>query len=256
MKKQSKSMIIKKIEIVTNCNETIKMTPDNTYDASKKSDTANEAANETVIETESEIESDKSGCDVFCGCFAMLIVLGSCSSVIALFVVWIVALVDGKTNDIAEKCSDNLLWEWLLVFGLFLFLSLAYVTKSNHEDIYPSCNVFCCSLIVLTGNIVLCWWGNEQFVKEECCVKNNYVDTIFYKTALVLWWFEFVTTTAVTSIIGILVIWLLIYLFIMSCKCGRDAVKKITSDNKNEKYKNVHFAENMLIDDEDEIDTI
>ena len=67
-------------------------------------------------------------CEICCVCFMLLFVLGLLVSFVAAFVVWIIALVNGKDLVITEKCPDNELWEWLLVFGIVLFLFAGHVT--------------------------------------------------------------------------------------------------------------------------------
>ena len=77
----------------------------------------------------------KSGyCDTFCVCFMLIFILGIIVSTISAFVVWIVALVNGKNLVITEKCPDNELWEWLLVWGLVTFVLLGGNTKKNNDE--------------------------------------------------------------------------------------------------------------------------
>tara|TARA_Y100000768_G_scaffold388449_1_gene384418 strand:- start:929 stop:1660 length:732 start_codon:yes stop_codon:yes gene_type:complete len=175
-------------------------------------------------------------CEIFCICFVILFMLGLVVSFMAAFVVWIVALIEGKNLVIRDKCPENDLWEWLLVFGIVMFMLVGVNSKkkNNEKDsCFESGCKICCNIIAITCSIVLCWWGNEQFEKDNNCMKEKYGDTLFYKTAISFWWFHFVSLCIVTGILTILIAGLVVYLVIMNCKCGRILIAKISTKKDN-----------------------
>tara|TARA_R110001592_G_scaffold120571_4_gene325075 strand:+ start:1534 stop:2226 length:693 start_codon:yes stop_codon:yes gene_type:complete len=178
-------------------------------------------------------------CELCCVCLMILFVLGLVISSITAFVVWIIALINGKNLIITEKCTDNQLWEWLLVFGIVIFiLTGGNMKKQEGEDNYllSCCKIFC-NLTLIGSSIALCWWGNEELEKDNKCIKRNYDDSIFYKTVIVFWWFQFITLCIIISILGILIVGLVTYSVLINCKCGRtlmDNMSKKKNNNSND----------------------
>ena len=177
-------------------------------------------------------------CEIICVCMGMMLVISALASFIAAFVVWIMALVDGKNMDISDICPNNMLWEWLLVWGIITFINVGHSRKQTKEtDTGVSLNI-CVSIILMAGNIALCWWGRREFDRDNKCIESHYGDTTFYKASAVFWWFYFVTITLVVGIIGTVIVGALMYLIITSCKCGRICMNKLcnikqnTTDNK------------------------
>ena len=76
----------------------------------------------------------KSGvCECMCLCMGMMLFISAVASFIAAFVVWIMALINGKDLDITDTCPNNMLWEWLLVWGIFTFIN-AGQAKTKKKD--------------------------------------------------------------------------------------------------------------------------
>jgi hypothetical protein len=176
-------------------------------------------------------------CEICCVCFMLLFVLGLLVSFVAAFIVWIIALVNGKDLVITEKCPDNELWEWLLVFGIVIFLFAGGNTKSKENKdgehcLLCSCKLFC-NLVLIACSIALSWWGNEQLKKDNNCMQRNYGDSVFYETVVAFWWFHFVTLCIILGILGILIMGVVVYLVLMNCKCGRVLIDKMSNKKNN-----------------------
>ena len=190
----------------------------------------------------------KSGhCEVCCFCFMLLFFLGLIVGSIAAFVIWIVALVNGKNLVITEKCPDNQLWEWLLVWGLVTFVLVGGNTKKNKDEenndcLSSGCKI-CCNMIIVICSIVLCWWGNEQLENDNNCIERNYNNTVFYDTAIVFWWFHFIALCITVGILGVFILGLVMYLVLVNCKCGRNLMDQIYSKNSK------NHSEDDLIED-------
>ncbi len=185
-------------------------------------------------------------CEVCCFYFILLFFLGLIVGSIAAFVVWIVALVNGKNLVITEKCPDNQVWEWLLIWGLLTFVLVGGNTKKNKDKenthcISSGCNI-CCNMIIIICSILLCWWGNEQLEKDNKCIERNYNNTVFYDTVIVFWWFHFITLCITVGIIGLLILGLVMYLVLVNCKCGRNLMEQIYPNEKS-------ISEEDLIED-------
>ena len=161
---------------------------------------------------------------VCCCCIMSLLTVGVILGSIAAFVVWIVALVNGKNLKITEKCPDNNLWEWLLVWGILTFVCVGgnsnkkAADSSAGEDVCENsiCKM-CCYSVIIAGSITMCWWGNEQLEKDNHCIKDNYTDTLFYKSVIVFWWLYFIVLCISVGIIVILILGLILG----NCICGR-----------------------------------
>ncbi len=189
-------------------------------------------------------------CESFCICFVLLFVLGLVVSFISAFVVWIIALVNGKELVITEKCPDNELWEWLLVFGIVLFIFVGGNTKNKENKdgcLVSGCKLFC-NLVLITCSIALCWWGNEELEKDNHCIKRNYGDSVFYETVIAFWWFHFVSLCIIIGILGIIIMGLIVYLVLMNCKCGRVLMDKMSNKKNNNEDLIVDIMQNDYVD--------
>ena len=197
-------------------------------------------------------------CEICCVCFMLVFVLGLLVSFVAAFIVWILALVNGKDLVITEKCSDNELWEWLLVFGIVLFLFAGGNTKSKENkdgEHYLSCGCkLCCNLVIITCSIALSWWGNEELEKDNHCIQRNYGGSVFYETVVAFWWFHFVSLCIIISILGILIMGIVLYLVLMNCKCGRVLMDKMS--NKKNNSGNEELIEDIMSDEGVENDSM
>ena len=189
-----------------------------------------------------------------CVCFACIFLLGLIGLAITSFVVWIIALVNGKNLDINENCPNNELWEWLLVWGIITYIGICSGASSKKNDnnsndddnkCFVDCCKICCSFIVIIGHITLCWWGRQQLEHNDWCLDKTYGDTIFYKTSYIFWWLEFIILCAICGLLGILFIGFTIYLMLLNCSCGRKLL------NKEEAKINLENINNDLIKDID-----
>ena len=177
--------------------------------------------------------------DIMCVCMGVILFIAAMIAFISAFVVWIIALVGGKNLDIPHTCPDNLLWEWLLVWGIGVFVvSSGQGVRLTRESETSVCKNICVFIILLAGNIALCWWGRRELDRDDGCIERNYDDTTFYRAAAIIWWFDFAFVSLVTLVFAFAFTWCLMYVIIMNCKCGRLCLNKMSewtnrSDDKN-----------------------
>ena len=187
-----------------------------------------------------------------CICFTCIFLLGLVSLAVASFVVWILALVNGKNLNIDEKCSDNKLWEWLLIWGIITFMSICSKANSkkeendniDHNKWCGSCCKLFCYMILIGGHITLCWWGRQQLEHNNWCLDKTYGDTLFYKVSFIYWWIEFIGLCIICGLIGISFISVIIYLIIINCTYKSDDNKETILDLNNDlnSYKYIEEA--------------
>ena len=167
--------------------------------------------------------------EIMCVCTGVILFIATLVAFISAFVVWIIALVGGKNLDIPQTCPGNLLWEWLLVWGICTFIiSSGQGVKQTRETETKVCKNICVFTILLIGNIALCWWGKRELDRDDGCIEANYADTTFYRAATIIWWFDFALVALVTIICGVAFGWMLTYIIIMNCKCGRLCLNKMS----------------------------
>lgn len=165
-------------------------------------------------------------CEWACLCLGMMLFISAVASFIGAFVIWIMALIDGKNLDIADTCPDNMLWEWLLVWGIIIFINAGKAKSKKTDDKPNLCSSICVYTILLAGNIALCWWGRREIDRDNGCIEYNYSDTTFYKASSVFWWFYFSLLSTILVIIAITTIGTLCSIICVSCGC-----RKKSNDN-------------------------
>ena len=156
-------------------------------------------------------------CNCMFVCMGMILVISALVSLIAGFVAWIIALIEGKNLDIADTCPNNTLWEWLLVFGIISFINIGKAKSKKKDGETNICSSNCAFIILLAGNIALCWWGRREIDRDNGCIEYHYSDSIFYKTSFIFWWYYFVFLTPILIIIAIICIGSLFSLICISC---------------------------------------
>lgn len=177
----------------------------------------------------------KSGvCECMCLCMGMMLFISAVASFIAAFVVWIMALINGKDLDITDTCPNNMLWEWLLVWGIFTFINAGQAKTKKKDGETNVCSSLCVYIILLGSNIALCWWGRREIDRDNGCIEHNYSDTIFYNASSVFWWFHFALISTVLTIIAIVCVGSLFSIMMMSCKCGRLCMDKCFNKKSND----------------------
>ena len=88
-------------------------------------------------------------CEWACLCLGMMLFISAVASFIGAFVIWIMALIDGKNLDIADTCPDNMLWEWLLVWGIIIFINAGKAKSKKTDDKPNLCSCICVYTILL-----------------------------------------------------------------------------------------------------------
>ena len=167
--------------------------------------------------------------EIMCVCMGVILFIATMIAFISAFVVWIIALIEGKNLDIPHTCPDNLLWEWLLVWGICVFIiSSGFCVRLTRESETSVCKNICVFIILLTGNIALCWWGRRELDRDDGCIERNYDDTTFYRASAIIWWFDFAFVSLVTLVFVFAFIWVFMYIIIMNCKCGRQCLNKMS----------------------------
>jgi hypothetical protein len=189
--------------------------------------------------------------EILCVCMSVILFIATMVAFISAFVVWIIALVGGKNLDIPQLCPGNLLWEWLLVWGISIFIiSAGYGVKQTRETETNVCKNICVFTILLIGNIALCWWGKRELDRDDGCIEANYGDTTFYRAATIIWWFDFVFVSLVTLVYAVAFGWTLMYLIILNCKCGRLCLNKMSglTNQSADKSTNLIFDKSAEFD--------
>jgi len=189
--------------------------------------------------------------DLMCVCMRVILFIAAMLGFICAFVVWIIALVDGKILDIPHVCPDNLLWEWLLVWGIGVFIASSGCCLSLRRDSETSvCKNICVSVILFAGNLVVCWWGRKELARDDGCIERNYDDTTFYRVAAIIWWFDFAFVSLATIVVAFAFTWSFMYLIVMNYKCGRLCLNKMSALTNRSNYNNtsIIFGENEEFD--------
>lgn len=170
-----------------------------------------------------------------CVSFILLITTGLCMSSMIGFIFWIIALINGKNQDIQETCKDSMLWEWLLVYGLFIVIVTGLYLKKCDEVNYTIaiCKLFL-NFTSMAGVCMLYWWGDYELQRNHKCVEKYYDNTIFYKTCIAFWWFILVAIYLMASIIGLVFIGIIGYNILLSCSFGRYILYKFSLSNNRD----------------------
>ena len=149
-------------------------------------------------------------CIIICA-LCIFLLIASCLLVTG-YTMWIVALVNGKNININNNCPNSKLWEWLLVYGVIIFISICYycIFIIKNKNLYFEYHKVYFYLTFIITNLVLCFWGRKELEYKNECIHKMYNDTLFYKICLIYWWFDFISICIIFGVLFIYSIKILI----------------------------------------------